>query len=728
VALLGQGGRVSQAKEVKLRGRVVRITFHNPDNGYTVAKVEVQGRLGLTTLVGRMPGVSEGQEVECTGLESSHPKFGPQVEVTECRLKQPSDVEGVQRYLASGLIKGVGPVLAGRIVETLGPGALEIILEQPQRLAEVPGIGPKRAPVIARAVAEHGQLRELMVFLQAHGVPVSTALRIWRRYGAGALGVLNNNPHRLAADVRGIGFATADQIAARLGIAADHPSRLQAGLLYILGQAREEGHVFLPYEELMQRTAAELRVERALLGPAFARLHAQQEIVQEALPSGQAAVYLAGMRVLEEVAAKHLARIAGQPGLLPPKRAARAAAWVGDQLQVKPSPAQAQALATLLGAGLGVLTGGPGTGKTTLVRALITIARRMELSVALAAPTGRAAKRLAQSAGLEASTLHRLLEYSPKENRFLRGVERPLMVDLVVVDESSMIDIWLGAYLTAAIGPQTRLILVGDADQLPPVGPGLFFRQIMASGAAPVARLEEIFRQEDQAGLIVANAHRILHGQMPRLPQAGEGDFFFIEQNDPAQAAQTICDLVTKRLPARFGLDPMHEIQVLAPMHKGPLGCQNLNQLLRQALNPRAAGQEGLGPGDRVMQVRNNYDLEVFNGDLGLVQAAGPDGLLVEMDRGPVSYGLPDLDDLTLAYAVTIHKSQGSEYPAVVIALGQEHYIMLNRPLLYTAVTRGQRLVVIVGTRNALRRAVEQDRPVRRYSLLDERIKNIIKK
>lgn len=717
---------MSQAKEVKLRGRVVRITFHNPENGYTVAQVEVQGRLGLTTLVGRMPGVSEGQEVECLGLESSHPKFGPQVEVTECRLKQPSDAAGVRRYLSSGLIKGVGPVLASRIVETLGPGALEIILEAPRRLAEVPGIGPKRAATIAQAVAEHGQLRELMVFLQAHGVAASTALRIWRRYGAGALDVLNNNPHRLAADIRGIGFATADQIAARLGIAADHPGRLQAGLLYVLNQAREEGHVYLPYEELIQRTAAELRVERGLLGPAFARLHADQEIVQEELPTGHRAVYLAGMRVLEETAARHLARIAGQAGLLPPERAAKAAAWVGGRLKVRPSPAQAQALQTLLGAGLGVLTGGPGTGKTTLVQALITIAQRMDLSVALAAPTGRAAKRLAQAAGLEASTIHRLLDYSPKEMRFLRGVERPLEADLVVVDEASMIDIWLGAYLSAAIGPHTRLILVGDANQLPPVGPGLFFRQIMASGAAPVARLEEIYRQEDQAGLIVANAHLILHGQMPRLPRAGQGDFFFIENNDPARAAETVRDLVTTRLPGRFDLDPLHDIQVLAPMHKGTMGCQHLNQLLRQALNPRAAGQEGLGPGDRVMQVRNNYDLEVFNGDMGLVTAASEDGLSVEMDRGVIRYAPPDLDDLTLAYAVTIHKSQGSEYPAVVVALGQEHYIMLNRPLLYTAVTRGQRLVVIVGTRNALRRAVEQDQPIRRYALLDEKIKKLI--
>ncbi|BEQ14980.1 SF1B family DNA helicase RecD2 [Desulfoferula mesophila] len=712
--------------QVRLKGRVKRITFANPENGYTVAKVEIEGRLGLTTLVGRMPGLTEGQEVIISGKESTHPKFGPQIEVEECRMEQPSDAQGVQRYLASGLIKGVGPVLAERIVDTLGTGAVDIILEEPRRLAEVPGVGPKRAQVISEAVAAHGALRDLMVFLQTHGVSGSTALRIYRRYGAGALGVVQNKPHRLASDVRGIGFATADAIAARLGIAADHPERLQAGLLWILTKARDEGHVYLPYEELLERTAAELRVERALLGPAFARLHSEQEIVAEDTADGQRAVYLSGQHAMETLAARELARIARQEGLLTPERAAKAVEWVAGQLAVKPSPGQAAALTNLLEAGLGVLTGGPGTGKTTLVKAVITIARRMGLSIALAAPTGRAAKRLAQAGGREALTLHRLLEYSPKENRFLRGPDKPLEHGLIVVDESSMIDIWLGAHLAAAVGPTSRLLLVGDADQLPPVGPGLFFRQIMDSGAAKVARLTEIFRQ-DESGLIVANAHRILHGQMPRLPQGeGEGDFFFIEQKDPARAAEMIRDLVTQRLPRSFGLDPERDIQVLAPMHKGNLGCAHLNALLRQALNPRAAGRPGLAPGDRVMQVRNNYDLDVFNGDLGLALREDDEGLVVEMEHGPVSYAPADLDDLTLAYAITVHKSQGSEYPAVVIALAGEHYIMLNRPLLYTAVTRGKQLVVIVGQHKALKRAVEHAQPIHRYAALDTKIRKYL--
>ncbi len=712
------------AELTTLEGRVERITFANPENGYTVAKVQFPGQPGLTTVVGRMVGVAEGQQVKVRGRQVLHPKFGMQIEAEEVEALAPSDAEGVRRYLASGLIKGVGPKLAEALVASLGPEALEIILHQPQALARVPGIGPKKAASIAQAVASHGELREVMVFLQAHGVAASTALRIWREYGAGTLGILQNEPHRLAADVRGIGFATADAIAQRIGIAHDHPTRLQAGLLYTLSQAVEEGHVYLPYEELLEATARNLRVERALLGPAFVRLHNERRLVLEEGPEGQA-VYLFGMQVLEERLARSLAGMIGRPGLLSPERAVRAVDWVADQLKVRPSSAQGKALETLLVSGVSVLTGGPGTGKTTLVRGLITIARRMDQNVLLAAPTGRAAKRLSEACGLPAATIHRLLEYSPRENRFQRSAERPLEADLLVVDESSMIDLWLAAHLLEAIGTGTRLVLVGDADQLPSVGAGLVLRQIMDSGVAPVAVLGEIFRQ-DEAGLIVANAHRILRGQMPLLPRPGqEADFFFLVEPDPVKAAELVRRLVVERLPARFGLDPLREVQVLSPMHRGNLGCQNLNRLLRQSLNPAASGGPGLAVGDKVMQVRNNYDLEAFNGDMGLVTATAEDGCQVALGERVVSYGLPDLDDLTLAYAVTVHKSQGSEYPAVVVALGQEHYIMLNRPLLYTAVTRGKQVVVLVGHPAALARAVETDQPTQRYARLDARLRRL---
>ncbi|MCA1905949.1 MAG: ATP-dependent RecD-like DNA helicase [Desulfarculus sp.] len=710
--------------QVSLRGRVTRITFSNPENGYTVAKVQVPGRAGPIAVVGRMPGIGEGMEISFSGRETLHPKFGLQVEADQVQAQAPSDAEGVRRYLASGLVKGVGPKLAEAIVAALGVEALEIILHDPQRLRQVPGIGRKKAAVIAQAVAAHGELREVMVFLQGHGVPASTALRIWRQYGAGTLGVLRSEPHRLAQDVRGIGFATADRIAQSIGLAADHPTRLQAGLLYSLSQASEEGHVYLPYEELMEAAARQLRVERGLLGPAFARLHNDRRLVLESDRPDQP-VYLTGFQVLEERAAQALAALARRPGLLPPNRAEKALAWVSQALRFAPSPSQRAALAGLLTAGLGGLTGGPGTGKTTLVKALVTIVQRMGMHVLLAAPTGRAAKRLAEVSGLEAMTLHRLLEYSPKENRFQRGPENPLAADLVLVDESSMLDLWLAAHLLEALGPETRLLLVGDADQLPSVGPGLVFRQVMDSGAARVARLTEIHRQA-QGGLLVANAHRILLGEMPLLPPPGQmADFFFLEEPDPAKAAELVRDLVVTRLPARFKLDPVRDIQVLAPMHRGQLGCAHLNQLLRAALNPRAGAAEGLAPGDKVMQVRNNYELDVFNGDLGLVAGLEEEGCRVLMAGRELTYTPAEADDLTLAYAVTVHKSQGSEYPVVVLALGQEHFVMLNRPLLYTAVTRGKRLVVVVGHPAALAQAVKNAQPVRRYAGLDQRVRRL---
>ena len=714
---------MSSPEQVQLSGRLVRITYQNPENGYTVAKLQVEGSSEPITVVGRLTGAVEGQDLKLSGRRMVHAKFGPQVEVESFSLRAPSDEEGVRRFLASGLVKGVGPKLAEQIVDHLGIEALEVIKDKPEKLRTVPGIGAKRARSIASSLAGQEELREFMVFLQSHGVPVSTALRIHRHYGAQALSVVQTQPHRLAADMQGVGFATADRIASQIGIAHDHPLRLEAGLVHTLHEALDQGHIYLPYEQLLESAAQLLKLERGSLGVALASLLQQGRITLQGEGEGRR-VYLSMMLALEEQAAEGLARLLKTPGLLPPQRATKAVQWAAGEMVMTPSPGQAQALSLVLTQGLSVLTGGPGTGKTTILRALIAIALRMDQSVALAAPTGRAAKRLSEATGHPAFTLHRLLEYLPKENRFARGADKPLEADLVVVDESSMMDVWLCAHLLEAVRPPSRLVLVGDANQLPSVGPGLVLRQIMASGQAPVAELTQIFRQK--AGYIVANAHRVLHGEMPQTPPPGqEGDFFFLPEPDPGKAAELVRDLACRRLPARYGLDPVEDIQVLAPMHRGRLGCRALNQLLRSSLNPGPGDpqNEALRAGDKVMQVRNNYDLEVFNGDLGRMESRNDQGAVVDMGDRRVAYAPSDLDDLTLAYCVTIHKSQGSEYPAVIIALASEHFIMLNRPLIYTALTRGRDLVVVVGHPGALARAVERDQPVHRFASLDERIR-----
>ena len=723
------GDSTRKQPPIELVARVVRITFQSQESGYTVAKAQAAGMPGLTALVGNMPGVNEGMELMVHGRRVNHPKFGPQIEVESFEVRPPTDQEGVERYLGSGLIKGVGPATAKRIVDALGADALEIIGRNPERLTGISGIGRKTAAKIAKSLRDHEHYQELMVYLQGHGVPASTSLRIFRQYGAGALNLVQTEPHRLAADMKGIGFTTADQIAAKIGIAADHPTRLMAGLTYTLGKALDEGHVYLPYEELMDHAAGLLRVERGLLGPAFARLHNDQRITLDD-SQGDKAVYLTAMYLLEQKAARGLARLLKGPPILEAARVDKALDWVSSRLSVQPSEGQAEALKKLLTCSVGVLTGGPGTGKTTMLRAVFAIARRMGMSLALAAPTGRAAKRMAEAIGMEALTIHRLLEYRPKDGGFGRNREKPIDAELVVVDESSMIDVWLMAHLTSAVAEGARLLLVGDADQLPSVGAGLVLRQIIDSGAVPVARLTEIFRQA-QAGLIIQNAHRILHGQMPILPGPNDtgADFYFIEEREPERVSGLVQRLLTERLPQRFGFDPLNEVQVLSPMHKGLMGCQHLNTVLREALNPQAktrSGAGGFSPGDKVMQVRNNYDLEVFNGDVGLVSFCDEESCRVDLPGQSVSYTSADIADLSLAYAVTVHKSQGSEYPAVVICLGNEHYVLLNRPLLYTAVTRGKQLVVIVGSSQALHRAVEHDEPTRRYARLDARLKEYI--
>ncbi len=701
----------------EIQGRVLRITFHNPETGYMVARLK-SGKI-IHTITGRLPDVHVGQDLKISGKIVEHAKFGRQLEVGQYEVITPQDMQGIIGYLGSGLIKGIGPKTASRIVEHLGHNTLEIIQNTPEMLCAVPGIGKKTAARITQGVRSHGDLREFMVFLQNHGLAVSTSLRIWRHYGPDALQILKTEPHRLAQDMRGIGFMTADRIARQIGLPFDHPSRLQAGLLHVLFTAQEEGHTCLPKAVLLEQASHLLDMPENTLQPVLAGLDVAFEPEHPLHLT-----YLTPLRIQENSIARNLLVLQRRPGLLAHERIDKAIDWAEQTLGFSLSPSQHKALQSLLGAGLGVLSGGPGTGKTTLVRAIITIAQRMGIMVALAAPTGRAAKRLGESCQHEASTLHRLLEY--KDGRFMRGRDNPLTYGLVVVDETSMLDTWMAANLLNAIGPATRLLLVGDVAQLPSVGPGLVLQQIIESQVAVVAYLQEIFRQQE-ASLIVANAHRVLHGLMPQTSNEKNGDFFFFPQTDPQKAASLIVDLVTRRLPRSLALNPIEDMQVLSPMHRGGLGCSQLNLLLRQEINPsKQQTESNIRVGDKVIQVRNNYDLEVFNGDIGLVETQKEGVWQVRMGDKLVSYSLAQLDDLNLAYAITVHKAQGSEYPVVVVALGQEHHILLNRSLLYTALTRGRKLVIVVGHPHALQKAVNNQESSQRFAGLTWRISKLL--
>jgi exodeoxyribonuclease V alpha subunit len=649
----------------------------------------------------------------------------------------PETLNGIRRYLGAGLIKGIGPEFAGRIVERFGIHTLEILDAQPARIREVPGIGPSRAEAIQKAWASHRSLREVMVFLQGYGVSPAFAARIYKRYGAAAIARVRENPYRLAFDVWGIGFLSADRLATALGIARDSDVRVEAGVRHALDAAGGAGHVFLPRGRLVDEAAALLEVDLSRVESAVDRLGRSGEVAIETTSEG-VAVFEVGLYRAEVAAAAGLARLL-RTSVVPLRLDAKGAiARYETEAQIELAPQQAEAVRRALSEPILVITGGPGVGKTTIVRGIVSTLVREGLTVALAAPTGRAAKRLQEATGQPAATLHRLLEWRPADGVFGRNSSRPLQADLLVVDEASMIDIRLMADLLAALADGTRLVLVGDVDQLPSVGPGMVLRDVIASGRVPTVRLTEIFRQA-AASLIVINAHHIHDGIEPEMgappaegPAADKRDFFFIEDDDPVHAAETIRDLVVSRLPRRYGFRP-REIQVLTPMHRGDLGASTLNQLLQDAMTtgqPEVrSGSRVFRVGDRVMQLRNNYDHDVFNGDVGeVVRVAGESSeadapqAVVRMDDREIPYAADELDELALAYAATVHKSQGSEYPAVIIPVHTQHFVMLQRSLLYTAVTRGKKLVVLIGTRKALRIAVNNAQVADRHSRLAARL------
>ncbi len=708
-----------------LAGLVERVTFHNAESGFCVLRVKARGQRDLVTVVGHAASIAAGEWVQMSGTWTNDRTHGLQFKAAFLKASPPTTLEGIKRYLGSGMIRGIGPIYAKKLVGAFGADVFELIEQQPGRLREVTGIGPKRAARIVAGWAEQKVIREIMLFLHANGVGTSRAVRIYKTYGTEAVQVITENPYRLARDIRGIGFLTADRVAEKLGIARTVSIRIRAGISYALAEAMDDGHCGLPADELEALTVKLIEVPPEFFEEALGLELDAGELVADTVENRRC-IFLAALHRAEQAIAERLGRISSGPLPWPEIHSAKAIGWVESRTELVLAESQRQAVGLALSCKALVITGGPGVGKTTIVRSILTVLRAKGVEVALCAPTGRAAKRLSESTGLEARTVHRLLEADPKTGGFKRGEEHPLDCDLLVVDEASMVDVLLMRSLLRALPDQAALLIVGDVDQLPSVGPGQVLGDVIASGAVPVVRLTEIFRQAATSRVIV-NAHRINRGQMPELEAVPGSDFFFVDAPDPEVGVVKLLAVVSQRIPARFGLDLIRDVQVLCPMNRGGLGARSLNGELQQALNPPGELRVErfgwtYGVGDKVMQVSNNYERDVFNGDLGVVSGLDLEEgeLSVTFDGREVVYGFGELDELVLAYATTIHKAQGSEYPAVVIPLATQHYAMLARNLLYTGVTWGKRLVVLVGQRRALAIAVRNQGGRRRWSKLRE--------
>lgn len=724
---MNQNKHLHHQEKTNLEGSLERITFHSEETGFCVLRVKVKGHKDFITVIGHALSIHPGEYISCKGLWINDKKHGLQFKAEEIQTITPTTIEGIEKYLGSGMVKGIGPHFAKKMVKTFGEEVLNIIEHKPERLLVLDGIGEKRKQQIVLAWAEQKAVRHIMIFLQSYGVGTARAVRIYKTYGEEAIELIQENPYRLALDIKGIGFKTADELGSKLGIPKNALVRAQAGLRHVLHELCEHGHCATPVETLIESSSALLEIEATVIEDALNKELEAGRLVQD-LIKNKNCIYPSALYQAEVKVAEHLAALQNGTPLWHPIDTEKALAWAEEKTKRQLSPSQREAIRTVIQSKCSIITGGPGVGKTTLLNTFLQLLQAKKLAIALCAPTGRAAKRLSEATGLEAKTIHRLLTFSPKTFSFKYNANYPLPIDVLIVDEASMLDIILLNHLIKAVPRHAALIFVGDIDQLPSVGSGAVLSDLIASGVITTVRLKEIFRQAASSHIII-NAHRVNQGKIPLANQGKNSDFFTLYTKGPEALQETLIQVVADRLPQFYGCHPILDIQVLTPMNRGGLGTRGLNLALQEKLNAKAEPKitrfgNIFSPGDKVIQTSNNYDKEVFNGDIGYIERIQVEDHLIQVnfDQQLKTYDFNELDELQLAYAISIHKSQGSEFPIVIIPVSTQHYTLLARNLLYTGITRGKKLVILVAEKKAVFIAVHNNKAAERLTKLAERL------